>query len=293
MRRMVEGRQAVRGLTGFALRSALLVLAIGPGARATVDVDGNGDGPELSPPSEMPKTAKPLAPARPKPTSPSPGNGRAVLALPGITTSSTRTPPVITSTPSTSTSTVEPPDAPGELRLDGPLEMPGVPPAARPRPGTTPNRADRAIPLEPLPMDESSGLGDPDARSNPPARRPSTTSSRPEPLATPPGRRGRFFGLVPGPMVGPPTPRSTVAGRSATADSPDEPAVDSALKKRIEKQAREAVGDRARLLEVRVAGKEVSIQARGVRFYQKRAVRKSLESIPALSGLRSSIDVGD
>ena len=94
-------------------------------------------------------------------------------------------------------------------------------------------------------------------------------------------------------MVGPSTPRSTAPGRSVAGGSPDDPAADSALKKRIEKQAREAVGDRARSLEVRVAGKDVSIQARGVRFYQKRAVRKSLESIPALSGLRSTIEVAD
>jgi hypothetical protein len=289
MRRMVEGKQAVRGLADSALRSAVLVLAIGPGAWAI----GDGDGPELAPPSEMPKTAKPVAPARPKPAGPSTGNGRAVLALPGITTPSTRTPTVITSTPSTSTPTVEPLASPGELTLDGPLEMPGVPQVARPRTGPSTSRTNRAMPLEPLPMDESPGLGAPDTRQNPSARRPSTTSSRPEPMATPPGRRGRFFGLVPGPMVGPQTSRSPVPGRSVAGDSSDDPAVDSALKKRIEKQAREAVGDRARLLEVRVAGKDVSIQARGVRFYQKRAVRKSLESIPALSGLRSSIEVGD
>lgn len=287
MRRMVEGRQAVRELADFALRSAVLCLAIAPAALAGID----GDGPELAPPSEMPKTARPAARARPRPTSPSPGNGRAVLALPGITTPSSRTPSVIISTPSTSTA--EPPATPGELRLDGPLEMPGVPQVARPRSGAATSRTNRPLPLEPLPMDESPGLGDPEGRQNPPARRPSTTSPRPESLATPPNRRGRFFGLVPGPMVGPSTPRSPSPGRLAAGDSIEDPAVDAALKKRIEKQAREAVGDRARILEVRVAGKDVSIQARGVRMFQKRAVRKSLESIPALSGLRSSIEVGD
>jgi hypothetical protein len=65
------------------------------------------------------------------------------------------------------------------------------------------------------------------------------------------------------------------------------------LKRRIEKQAREVVGDRARSIEVRVVGKVAVVQARGVKLFQKRNVRKSLEGIPSLSGLRSSIEVLD
>ena len=68
MWRMVEGRRAVRELAGLALRSAVLCLAIAPAAPAGVD----GDGPELAPPSEMPKDAKPAAPARPPGPEPPP-----------------------------------------------------------------------------------------------------------------------------------------------------------------------------------------------------------------------------
>ena len=49
----------------------------------------------------------------------------------------------------------------------------------------------------------------------------------------------------------------------------------------------------ARSVEVRVVGKNATVQAHGVKFYQKRAVRKSLEGVPALSGLRSTIEVVD
>jgi hypothetical protein len=76
-------------------------------------------------------------------------------------------------------------------------------------------------------------------------------------------------------------------------DIREDPGADSALKRRIEKQARDAVGDRARAIEVKVVGKNAVVEARGVRFYQKRGVRKSLEALPALSGLRSVIEVGD
>ena len=82
-------------------------------------------------------------------------------------------------------------------------------------------------------------------------------------------------------------------GRSVAEDLREDAAEESSLKRRIERQAREAVGERARSIEVRVVGKNAVVQAHGVKFYQKRAVRKSLETIPALSGLRSTIEVGD
>jgi hypothetical protein len=76
-------------------------------------------------------------------------------------------------------------------------------------------------------------------------------------------------------------------------DIREDPAFDSALKRRIEKQALEAVGDRARSIEVRIVGKNATVQARGVKFYQKRGVRKSLEGIPSLSGMRATIEIAD
>jgi hypothetical protein len=85
-----------------------------------------------------------------------------------------------------------------------------------------------------------------------------------------------------------------MAARPGAVEVPSgDPAAESALKRRIEKQAIQAVGARARSVEVRVVGKDVAILAHGVRFYQRRGVRKSLESIPALAGLRSTIELVD
>jgi hypothetical protein len=75
-----------------------------------------------------------------------------------------------------------------------------------------------------------------------------------------------------------------------TEPRPD-PAADAAIKRRIEKAARETVGDRARAIEVKVVGRSITIQATGVNFFQKRTVRRSLETMPGLSGYRSTVEV--
>ncbi len=72
-----------------------------------------------------------------------------------------------------------------------------------------------------------------------------------------------------------------------------DPAADAAIKRRIERQANDAVGDRTKSIDVRVVGRSVTIQARGVKFLQRRTVRRSLESLPGLSGYRSVVEVLD
>jgi hypothetical protein len=289
MRRMIEGGLPLRPLAGLFSRSVALVLAVSSWVHA--GPLGDGDGPELSPPADMPATARPLAPARARPVTPSSVGSRAVLAIPGFTTPPARSPGIITSSPSTS---IVPGSSPSldDLPLDGPIEMRGVPPVAGARPGSTTGRAPLPMTLETLPMDPSPLPGDPEARINPSAGRSSPAPALPG--STPgPARRGRFFGRTPGQAVVPPLSRSASPGRSVAEDALVEPSAETGLKRRIEKQAREAVGDRARWIEVRITGKSVAVQAHGVRFYQKRAVRKSLESLPALAGLRSSIEVAD
>ena len=113
-----------------------------------------------------------------------------------------------------------------------------------------------------------------------------------------PTRRPRLFGFLAGPArspsTAPPSSKTVTPGRSVAADDLQaDPAAESALKRRIERQAREVVGNRARSVEVKLTGKEAVVQVSGVRFYQKRAVRKQLESIPAISGLRTTISVLD
>ena len=120
---------------------------------------------------------------------------------------------------------------------------------------------------------------------------------------TPAPRRGRFFGLFPGPLaVTPPTltARSTPAATRGSRVEGDAAeirpnAAEAALKARIEKQARTYVADRAKAIEVEVDAERrtATVRARGVKFFQKRPVRRALESLPALSGLRSTIEVDD
>ena len=82
--------------------------------------------------------------------------------------------------------------------------------------------------------------------------------------------------------------------RFTTAGSPgEESSPESTLKRRIERQAREVVGSRGRSVEVEVEGKRAIVRVGGVKLFQKRGVRKQLEGIPALSGLRSTIVVDD
>jgi hypothetical protein len=61
----------------------------------------------------------------------------------------------------------------------------------------------------------------------------------------------------------------------------------------VERQVREAVGDRVRFAEVRVVDRDVTIRVRVSRFWQKRGVRHSLESLPVLNGYRTKVDVLD
>lgn len=89
--------------------------------------------------------------------------------------------------------------------------------------------------------------------------------------------------------------------RGVAAESDDEieiethadPAQVAAVKRRIERQAFDAVGDRARQVEVRLKGKEVHIRVSGTKLFQKRAVRSALERLPTSNGYRTIIDAID
>ena len=72
-----------------------------------------------------------------------------------------------------------------------------------------------------------------------------------------------------------------------------DPANDAAAKRRIEKQIRDALGDKLRSVEIRVTGRNVLVVARPNRFWQKRGIRRTLEALPVLDGYRARIDVAD
>ena len=73
----------------------------------------------------------------------------------------------------------------------------------------------------------------------------------------------------------------------------DRPPTDDEVKRKIEKQIRQVLGDRVRSVEVRVSGRNVLIVAEATRFWQKRAVRRALETLPVLSGYRARVDLDD
>jgi hypothetical protein len=72
-----------------------------------------------------------------------------------------------------------------------------------------------------------------------------------------------------------------------------DPAADAALKRRIERQIREGLAGKLRMYEVGVVGREVVIRARPARFWQRRAIRRELEALPALNGTRARVEVID
>ncbi len=108
-----------------------------------------------------------------------------------------------------------------------------------------------------------------------------------------PGLFGRFFQPPPGPARPQSRSSSASARQSEKAEEKSEPLTDATVKRKIEKQIRETLGDRVRSLEVRVSGRNVLIVGQATRFWQKRAVRRSLETLPALEGYRARIQLDD
>jgi hypothetical protein len=120
-----------------------------------------------------------------------------------------------------------------------------------------------------------------------PLRRPASPAAtrRPAPLERrPPGFFERLFpGLVNSGRRAEPPPTPT------RPQAPSDPAADAALKRAIERQIEEKLGNRVRTFEVRVVGREVVVRATTNRFWQRRGVRSDLESLPALSGRRATV----
>ncbi len=148
-----------------------------------------------------------------------------------------------------------------------------TPPGSARKPRTVTSHVDDQSDLKPAPKDP----------------KPSSAAPRPAPWRMP-GVFGRLLGPLPG---GPPRggPRSSDAKTDRKVDSPPAPATDASVKRKIEREIRETLGDRVRAVEVRVSGRNVLVVARATRFWQKRSVRQSLETLPALAGLRARIEL--
>jgi hypothetical protein len=102
---------------------------------------------------------------------------------------------------------------------------------------------------------------------------------------------GRIFGAPP------PEPRREDARDASRPPSRGEAekgaGADVAAKRRIERQIRETLGDRVRSLDVQITGRNVVIVAQPSRFWLRRSVRRSLETLPVLQGYRARIELSD
>jgi hypothetical protein len=107
-----------------------------------------------------------------------------------------------------------------------------------------------------------------------------------------PGLLGRVLGQPPASPARDAT-RSGDASSRAKTKAKSEPETDAVVKRRIEQQIRTTLGDKVQSVEVRVSGRNVLVVARATRFWQKRGVRRSLETLPALAGFRARIDLAD
>jgi hypothetical protein len=80
---------------------------------------------------------------------------------------------------------------------------------------------------------------------------------------------------------------------AAPVEPRSDPAAEAALKRRVERQIRDAVGSRLRSYDVRVEGRQVTIWAHTTRFWQRRGVKHALESLPVLTGYKATVHVDE
>ncbi len=96
--------------------------------------------------------------------------------------------------------------------------------------------------------------------------------------------------------------RPTLPGSSETAGDPassikveprSDPVAEAAIRQRVEKQIQQSLGDRVRSVEVRVTGRTVHLRAQAARFWQRRAIRRSLETMPLPPGYQAVVESVD
>jgi hypothetical protein len=260
------------------------------------------DAPPLLPPAGIPRPAPspPSAPSSPAPT-PARAAPRETTTAPRSSTPPPAPAPVSATPPRSGIrprtflprqNTPRRDAAPSESDSSPP---PLVPPGALGN-GPEPRTAPRPLILESAPVGESEAATTPKPRSGQ-RPRPSTESKdrAKEPAQTPsPSRFPRLFGRPPAPPASSGRSRnSTPPDDSITLEPRSDPAADAALKRRLESQAKVAVGNRARAIEVRVVDRKVHIQAKVDRFWNRRTVRHALETLPGLSGYKTTVDIDE
>jgi hypothetical protein len=104
----------------------------------------------------------------------------------------------------------------------------------------------------------------------------------------PPRRR---FGILPAPYTARARANSAVKDPAIRVEPRSDPAADAALKRKLETKVKEAVGDKAREVEVRVVDRNIVVKAKVDRFWNKRPVRRTIETLPALAGYKARVEI--
>ncbi len=105
-------------------------------------------------------------------------------------------------------------------------------------------------------------------------------------------KKPRRFGLFP--QLNPARTRSVpIQDESIRVEPRNDPAADAALKRKLEAKVIAAVGDKAKNVEVRVVDRNVVVKAKVDHFWNRRSVRRTIETLPALSGYRAKVEVDD
>jgi hypothetical protein len=264
--------------------------------------------PKVSTPQARP--SPPPATSPPSPASAAPTPARPTLVIPGVTVPSQRagaaTRPNIPqpSRPSmsnvaaataTGSSVASPSNLVSPFRPDNASPVQSVPEASV--------RDPIPLSLEPLdddPTPDQNHPGSTSVRGNSGRARASTVpvesgNAAPDPRPGPrriPGLLGRILGQYPASPARDSLRNADAASRAKTkAKTTSESDADAVVKRRIEQQIRATLGDKVQSVEVRATGRNVLIFARATRFWQKRGVYRSLESLPALAGFRARIDL--
>jgi hypothetical protein len=242
---------------------------------------GGDDPPALNPPAELP----PPAPA-PVP----PGESRPTRIAPGLRTPRSSPSPIKPSIPALQP--IDSDEAPPALI--GPAEMRPADAAPTPRPrysGDVPSASgSRSLFLESVPVGDSDALPRASSRPGAPFAAPETSRGGDDAFGS--SRRPRFFGLFSTPSA-PRQRGSAERGDGIAVEPRDDPAADAAIKRRIERQIRDSVGDRLRSVDVSVVDRNVIIRARVTRFWHRRSVRRTLDALPGLAGYKTRIEVVD
>jgi hypothetical protein len=228
---------------------------------ATTLASAREDGPPLTPPALEPPAESPALPPAPKPEE-EPAPRRPFLVIPGVN--------------APARSTREPTTDPGPNPASSP---PLAAPARGARPEPIAPTVTIPLTLEPIPEEEADAA--PRIKAPAPA---APVEAGGAPRYVPGTMLGRLLGFDEG---------RDDAGGAISVESKADPAVDAAVKRRIEKAVKESLGDRASAVEVRVKGRSVLIRARASRFWHRRGVRRALDAFQLPSGYHGHAELID